>query len=203
MPLEAMREFLNVIVNFISKLGSVIDEAQVEKLINTLIYAQAAKHAIFVIGAGRSGLVARAFAMRLMHLGFQVYVVGETITPAAGKGDVLLAISGSGSTGIVVDVAQAAKKVGCTVIAITSHPESPLGQLADHVVYVPGRTKVSETTDYFSRQVLGLHEPLAPLGTLFEIAATIFLESLVGELMKRLGKTEEDLRSRHATLEGV
>jgi 6-phospho-3-hexuloisomerase len=203
MPLEAMREFLNVIVTFISKLVSVIDEAQVEKLINTLIYAQAAKHSIFVIGAGRSGLVARAFAMRLMHLGFQVYVIGETITPAAGKGDVLLAISGSGSTGIVVDVAQAAKKVDCTVIAITSHPESPLGQLADHVVYVPGRTKISETTDYFSRQVLGLHEPLAPLGTLFEIAATIFLESLVGELMKRLGKTEEDLRSRHATLEGL
>jgi 6-phospho-3-hexuloisomerase len=203
MPLEAMKEFLNVIVTFISKLGSVIDEAQVEKLINILIYAQAAKHSIFVIGAGRSGLVARAFAMRLMHLGFQVYVVGETITPAAGKGDVLLAISGSGSTGIVVDVAQAAKKVGCTVIAITSHPESPLGQLADHVVYVPGRTKISETTDYFSRQVLGLHEPLAPLGTLFEIAATIFLESLVGELMKRLGKTEEDLKSRHATLEGL
>ncbi|MCR6623457.1 MAG: 6-phospho-3-hexuloisomerase [Candidatus Verstraetearchaeota archaeon] len=203
MPLEAMKEFLNVIVTFISKLGSVIDEAQVEKLINTLIYAQAAKHSIFVIGAGRSGLVARAFAMRLMHLGFQVYVVGETITPAAGKGDVLLAISGSGSTGIVVDVAQAAKKVGCTVIAITSHPDSPLGQLADQVVYVPGRTKISETTDYFSRQVLGLHEPLAPLGTLFEIAATIFLESLVGELMKRLGKTEEDLKSRHATLEGL
>lgn len=203
MPLEAMRDFFNIIITFISKLSSIIDESQVEKLIDILIYAQAAKHSIFVVGAGRSGLVARAFAMRLMHLGFQVFVIGETITPAAGKGDVLLAISGSGSTGIVVNVAQAAKKVGCTVVAITSHLESPLGQLADHIVYIPGRTKVSETTDYFSRQVLGLHEPLAPLGTLFEIAATIFLESLVGELMKRLGKTEEDLRSRHATLESL
>jgi len=203
LPLEAMRDFFNIIITFISKLSSIIDESQVEKLIDILIYAQAAKHSIFVVGAGRSGLVARAFAMRLMHLGFQVYVIGETITPAAGKGDVLLAISGSGSTGIVVNVAQAAKKVGCTIVAITSHVDSPLGQLADHIVYIPGRTKVSETTDYFSRQVLGLHEPLAPLGSLFEIAATIFLESLVGELMKRLGKTEEDLRSRHATLESL
>jgi len=203
LPLESMKEFFNIIVSFISKLSSAIDESQVERLIDILICAQAAKHSIFVVGAGRSGLVARAFAMRLMHLGFQVYVVGETITPAAGKGDVLLAISGSGSTGIVVDVAQAAKKVGCIVVAITSHVDSPLGRLADHIVYVPGRTKVSETTDYFSRQVLGLHEPLAPLGTLFEIATTIFLESLVGELMKRLGKTEDDLRRRHATLESL
>lgn len=198
-----MRDCLNLITSFIGKLGSVIDEAQVEKFMDILIYAQAAKHSIFVIGAGRSGLVARAFAMRLMHLGFQVYIIGETITPAAGKGDVLLAISGSGRTGIVIEVAEAAKKVGCIIVAITSHPDSPLGELADHVVYVPGRTKISETTDYFSRQVLGLHEPLAPLGTLFEIAATVFFESVVGELMKRLGKTEEDLRSRHATLEGL
>lgn len=198
-----MRDCLNLITSFIGKLGSVIDETQVEKFMDILIYAQAAKHSIFVIGAGRSGLVARAFAMRLMHLGFQVYIIGETITPAAGKGDVLLAISGSGRTGIVIEVAEAAKKVGCIIVAITSHSDSPLGELADHVVYVPGRTKISETTDYFSRQVLGLHEPLAPLGTLFEIAATVFFESIVGELMKRLGKTEEDLRSRHATLEGL
>ena len=201
MTLATVKECLDQISTYISKLPSMLNYDQVEKLIDLLIYAQAANRSIFVVGAGRSGLIGRGFAMRLMHLGFHVYVIGETITPAAGRGDVVLAISGSGQTGIVVEVAQVAKKVGSTVIAVTSHPESPLGKLADHVVFVPGRTKISDETDYFSRQILGIHEPLAPLGTLFEIAASIFLESIVTELMHRLGKTENDLRARHATIE--
>jgi len=201
LTLATVKECLNQISTFINKLPSLLDFEQVEKMINMLIYAQAANRSIFVVGAGRSGLIAKAFAMRLMHLGFHVYVIGETITPAAGKGDVLVAISGSGRTGIVVTVAQVAKQVGVKVVAVTSHPDSPLGKLSDHVVFVPGRTKISDETDYFSRQILGIHEPLAPLGTLFEIAAMVFLESIVTELMHRLGKTEEDLRARHATIE--
>ena len=39
----------------------------------------------FVTGAGRSGLVARSFGMRLMHAGLPAFVPGETITPASGS----------------------------------------------------------------------------------------------------------------------
>ncbi len=66
---------------------------------------------IFVSGEGRSGLVLRMFAMRLMHLGCQDYVVGETITPSIQAGDLLIDCSGSGSTGNVVAITQKAKKV--------------------------------------------------------------------------------------------
>ena len=45
---------------------------------------------IFVAGEGRSGFSAKGFAMRLMHLGYTVYVVGETITPAIKEGDILI-----------------------------------------------------------------------------------------------------------------
>lgn len=203
MALKMVREAMEQVASFISKLPSMMDYDQIAQMVDMLIYAQAANRSIFVVGAGRSGLIARAFAMRLMHLGFHVYVIGETITPAAGKGDILVAISGSGRTMIVVTVAQVAKQVGAKVIAITSHPDSPLGKLADHIVFVPGRTKISDETDYFSRQILGIHEPLAPLGTLFEICAMVFLESIISELMHRLGKTEEDLKARHATIEGT
>lgn len=203
MTLKMARESMEQVASFVSKLPSMMNYDQIAQMIDMLIYAQAANRSIFVVGAGRSGLIARAFAMRLMHLGFHVYVIGETITPAAGKGDVLVAISGSGRTMIVVTVAQVAKQVDAKVIAITSHPDSPLGKLADHIVFVPGRTKISDETDYFSRQILGIHEPLAPLGTLFEICSMVFLESIISELMHRLGKTEEDLRARHATIEGT
>ncbi len=198
LPLEIMRKCIEQIASYILKLPSMLNYDQVERMIDYLIQAYKSDRSVFVVGAGRSGLVARAFAMRLMHLGFHVYVIGETITPAAREGDILVAISGSGRTAIVVTTAQVAKQVKAKIIAVTSHPDSPLGELADHIVFVPGRTKISEETDYFSRQILGIHEPLAPLGTLFEISAMVFLESIITELMKRLGMTEEDLRSRHA-----
>lgn len=176
-----------------------LDASQVERMLDLLITAKDRK--ILVIGAGRSGLVARAFAMRLMHLDFDVYVVGETITPALEESDLFFAISGSGSTTFVVAAADIAKRVGATVVAITSHPESQLGKLADLVVELKGRTKLAEKRDYFSRQIMGVHEPLAPLGTLFETACMTFLDGLIVELMQRLKKTEEDLKKRHATIE--
>lgn len=116
-------------------------------------------------------------------------------------GDMLIAISGSGRTKLVVTAAEVAKNLGAVVVSITSYPDSPLGKLSDIVVKVPGRTKVSGEDDYNVRQLMGIYEPLAPLGTLFEIAALVMLDAVIAELMARLGKTEEDLRSRHANIE--
>lgn len=178
-----------------------INPEQVKRLIDMLVEAKRTGKKILVLGAGRSGLVGRAFAMRLMHLNFNVHVVGETITPALEKDDLLVTISGSGTTTLVVTAARIAKKVGARVVAITSHPRSPLGKCANHVVTVYGRTKLARKRDYFSRQILGVHEPLAPLGTIFEIAAAIFLDALIVELMDRLGLTEKDMKARHATIE--
>jgi 6-phospho-3-hexuloisomerase len=174
---------------------------EVERLIELLLEAKDKK--IFIVGMGRSGFVARAFALRLMNLGFNVYFLGETITPAAEKGDLLIAISGTGATKIVLTASAAAKEIGATVIAFTSFPESPLGQAADHTVTIKGRTKAGwpKEEDYLARQLIGEREPLTPLGSVFENNCMVFLDSLVVELMHRLGRTEEDLKRRHATIE--
>jgi 6-phospho-3-hexuloisomerase len=189
------------ISTFISNALSVMKLAQVERFIDTLVKAYHSSKRILVIGAGRSGFVGRAFALRLKHLGYDVYVLGDTIVSPVKEGDVVVAISGSGRTALIVTAAEAAKRVGAIVVAITSYVDSPLAKLADIVVEVPGRTKVSDIEDYFARQVLGIHEPLAPLGTLFEDCAMVFLDSVIVELMVRLGKDEEELRSRHANIE--
>lgn len=76
-----------------------------------------------------------------------------------------------------------------------------MGRLADIIVRIPGRTKIAKEEDYFTRQILGIHEPLAPLGTLFEDTTMLFLDGVTVELMKKLGKTEEDLRNEHANIE--
>lgn len=199
--LKAFYTAIDEIATFLKDLREKVNKSEVDKMIGMLVEAWGWGKIILIVGAGRSGLVGRAFAMRLMHLGFRTYVVGETITPAIGPNDILIAISGSGSTAIVVTAAEAAKKVGAKVIAITSYRDSPLAKLADHVVVVPGRTKTSMEQDYFSRQILGIHEPLAPLGTLFELGVAVFLDSVVAELMYRLGKSELEMKYRHAVIE--
>ncbi|MFB6469706.1 MAG: 6-phospho-3-hexuloisomerase [Vulcanisaeta sp. AZ3] len=189
------------ISNFIINALNAIKTEEVASFIDLLINTYKSDKKALVVGAGRSGLVGRAFAMRLMHLGFRSYVLGETITPSVGEGDLVIAISGSGTTTMVVAAAEAAKKMKAKVIAITSYRDSPLASYADLILQVPGRTKVAKMDDYFARQILGLHEPLAPLGTLFEDTAMILLDSVIAELMHRLGKTEVELKTRHANIE--
>lgn len=180
---------------------SEIQPEQLESLIDLLIMTKAKGKKVLMLGAGRSGLVARAFALRLVHLGFNVYVQGETITPAIGKGDLVIAISGSGATKLVVTGAEIAKGVGAKVLAVTSRSDSELAKVVDELVIVHGRTKEPQEKDYFSRQIKGEHEPLAPLGTIFEIACSTFLDCVVAILMRRLEETETDMRSRHLTIE--
>lgn len=191
------------IAEFIIRATRAIRAEQVNKMISELenFYKNNRAGKVLVMGAGRSGLVGRAFAMRLLHLGYNSYVLGETIVPAIGKNDIVIAISGSGRTKLILTAAEAAKEAGAKLIAITSYNDSPLSKIADIVVEVLGRTKYSQNEDYFARQILGITEPLAPLGTLFEDTVQIFLDGVVAELMIRLKKTEEDLRVVHANIE--
>lgn len=191
------------ISEFIIRAAQLIKPEEVERMVNELIdfYKNRRNGKILIMGAGRSGLVGRAFAMRLLHLGYNSYVLGETIVPPIGENDIVIAISGSGRTKLIVTAAEAAKEAKAKIIAITSYSESPLGKIADIIVEVPGRTKYSTNEDYFARQILGITEPLAPLGTLFEDTAQIFLDGVIAELMIRLNKSEEDLRLAHANIE--
>ncbi|MCG2871359.1 MAG: 6-phospho-3-hexuloisomerase [Sulfolobales archaeon] len=196
--LKTMYDITGFILSAIKRL----DVRMISKMVDMLVdFYQNKQGRILVMGAGRSGLVGRAFAMRLLHLGYNAYVLGETIVPAIREGDIVIAISGSGKTKLIVTAAEAAKEAKARLIAVTSYPDSPLGRLADLVIEVPGRTKYSNETDYFARQILGMTEPLAPLGTLFEDTTMIVLDGIVAELMIRLKKTEEDLRLVHANIE--
>ncbi len=158
---------------------------------------------IFVCGSGRSGLVARAFAMRLMHLGYQVHVVGETITPPVSSEDLIIAVSGSGETTLPLTIAGIAKAKNAGVVAVTSFLDSPLGGLADQVVTIPGRMRQTENepVDHLEREARGDHAPLTPMGTLFEIGAMAFLDGVVAELTSRKGLAEHVLEEHHTNLE--
>ncbi len=170
---------------------------QVKDFINALLDAKR----VFVVGSGRSGLVVRAFAMRLMHLDMNVRVIGETITPSLRNDDLLVALSGSGETSFAVSAAKTAKGIGTKIVVITSYPRSTLAKLANHIVTLPGRTKIALIKSHLDRQIVGEYESLAPLGTLFEVTALVFLDSVIASLMVKLGRNEEELRARHANIE--
>jgi 6-phospho-3-hexuloisomerase len=199
--LKWLQATVDEIVGCIKKSIEELDLEEVEKFIGPLLESRNRK--IFTVGMGRSGFVARGFALRLMNLGSNVYFLGETITPAAEKGDLLIAISGTGATRMVLTAGSAAKDIGAKVVAITSFPKSPLGKIADLTVSVKGKTKadVPKEEDYLARQIIGEREPLTPWGSIFEINSMVFLDSLVVELMHRLGRTEADLKRRHVIIE--
>ncbi len=181
--------FLDVVSEQIENLKKSLNMRQVEEFMNAI--EQARK--IFVMGAGRSGFVARAFAMRLMHLGYDVYVVGETVTPRIGEEDLLITISGSGETTSVVNISRKAKEeIGSMLAAITQNENSTLAKMSDVVVLLSGKNKYQKDETLSS---------IAPLGTMFELTALIFLDGLVAELMNLKSLTEKDLEKRHAVLE--
>lgn len=192
-----MKAVVNEILNNIENATENTDENAINNVIDIIIKS----NNVFVIGAGRSGLVAKAFAMRLMHLGISVYVVGETTTPAINKGDSIFAISGSGETDTIVSATQIARDREAKVLLITSNPESRIGNLSDEIIEIEGRTKLDSEKDYTRRQMDGNYRALAPLGTLFELTSLIMLDGIIAELMDRMDQTENDLKCRHTVLE--
>ncbi|WP_440954974.1 6-phospho-3-hexuloisomerase [Methanosarcina sp. Mfa9] len=157
---------------------------------------------IFLMGAGRSGLVAKAFAMRLMHLGFTVYVVGETTTPAVQEKDVVIAISGSGETRSIANLGKIVKDIGSTLITVTSKKESTLGRISDIAMVLPSKTKDDlDAGGYLERNMRGDYKNLPPLGTAFEITSLVFLDSVIAQLITLTGASEAELKSRHTNIE--
>jgi 6-phospho-3-hexuloisomerase len=156
-------------------------------LINGIQYSQR----IFLIAAGRSGFALRGAAMRMMHLGFTVFFVGDTTTPAIRKGDLLLVASGSGTTGSIVSAAQKAIAAGAKVIALTTAPHSELARIADHTVFIPAAGK-QEFEGTKSKQYAG---------SLFEQFLFLLMDVIFQSLWKMDGTPAEVLWERHANLE--
>ncbi len=143
---------------------------------------------IFIAGAGRSKLVGNFFAMRLVHGGYDVSVVGEIVTPSIKSGDLLIIISGSGETEQLIAFTKSAKKVGANIVLISAKRDSTIGDLADAVFQI-GRS------DLYGK-VLGM-----PMGTVFELSTLLFLEATISHVIHDKGIAEEVMRERHANLE--
>ena len=140
---------------------------------------------LFIYGVGRSGTMCKAFAIRLVQLGLKVFFIGETITPIVEKDDLVIIVSNTGETMSAIQTANIVGRLGAKVIAITAESHSKLAHAASSVIHLKVDTDPEDAE-------------LAPLGTVFEVTALVFLDSLVPEIMKKLEQNEANMRARHA-----
>lgn len=163
--------------------------SDIESLCQSILKAKR----LFVGGAGRSGLIMKCFAMRLMQLGLKVFVVGETITPSLNNKDMLIIGSGSGETNSMVCITEKAKRIGAKIALVTIFPHSSLGKLADINIQISASSiKSSEVSPVVSIQ---------PLGNLFETSLLILSDGVVMRLIEILQIDQSMMFTRHANLE--
>ncbi len=143
---------------------------------------------IFIGGAGRSLLVSRFFAMRLVHAGYNVNMIGEIVTPAIKAGDLLILVSGSGGTETLLPFVKKTKAVGAKLAVISMKKSSPMADAADLTIQIGNDNSFPLTK-------------AMPMGSQFELSTLIFLEAAVADLIAAKGLTEEGMRAIHANLE--
>jgi 6-phospho 3-hexuloisomerase len=157
------------------------------KLTDKLVAAIHDADRVFLYGAGRSGFVARCFAMRLGHLGIRVVRMSIDETDPSGERDLAIVISGTGTTQSSIFYARSSSEGGTKVASITENAESKLAEMSDILIHLdtPKDDKQPE---------------FAPMGTIFEDSCLIYLDTLVVDLMVLRNETEETMRKRHGQL---
>ena len=171
-----------------------LDEKDIEEMADILLRAKR----IFVLGVGHSGLIGKILSMKLAHLGFDSYVVGDVTTLALRLGDVVVAISQSGKTPTILSLCQKARELGGKIIAVTASYKSTLGRLADHTVLVEAKC---EDIDFANFSLLGDEAHSNMSGALFGMNIYLYFYGLVCELAKATRQTSKQIDSRHANIE--
>jgi 6-phospho 3-hexuloisomerase len=160
-----------------------VDPALVARTLDIL----GAAPSTFVYGAGRSGIIGRAFAMRLVQAGLRAYVIGESVTPIVKRGDAVFILSGRGESYSSIQTANIVRREGAELVVVTARASSKLAHAATLLVPL----EFPEDAD---------RPLLAPLGTLFESASLRLTDALVAALLERRGETEDSMRRRHAIM---
>ncbi|MFB4168273.1 6-phospho-3-hexuloisomerase [Virgibacillus sp. JSM 102003] len=170
-----------------------LESVEVEEAVAVSNDLQKAKR-IFLYGEGRSGLMGKAFAMRLMHGGYQVYVVGETTTPSIKNGDILVVVSGSGSSESIIHFVTKAKEIGAKVILITANNTSEIAKISNQVLHIPALTKHHHSEESGAFQ---------PLGNQFDQSTHLLLDAIIifSFNEKSDGNINQVMHKRHANLE--
>jgi 6-phospho-3-hexuloisomerase len=195
--------FMEQMAESIKKTAVLLNNVETSAFFDLMLKAKR----VYVAGAGRSGLIARAFAMRMLHLGYEVYVVGETVTPALEPGDTMVVFSGSGETVSMATFCATVKGLGGTICLITASTNSKMSRIADCIVNLGDLTGYyrGDPSSFEVRQMTGQYRSVssafAPLGTLFETVALVFSDAVISALMEAKKEDAGELKGRLTNME--
>lgn len=144
-------------------------------------------------GVGREGLMTRALAMRLYHMGLDAHVVGDMSCPPVSTGDLLVVSAGPGGFSTVDGLIGVARAAGARIACVTAQPQGTAPRAADVVFHIPAQT-MADDRGTAATSVL-------PMGSLFEGAQYLAFELLILALRDHLGVTPDAMRARHTNLE--
>jgi 6-phospho-3-hexuloisomerase len=166
-----------------------VDPAALAGMVDEL----AAAKRVVCYGVGREGLMMRALAMRLYHMGLDAHVVGDMSCPPVGAGDLLVVSAGPGDFSTVRGLMGVARRDGARLACVTAQPGAALPAASDRVLVIPAQTMADDTGPAVAS--------VLPMGSLFEGAQYLVFEMLVLMLRDRLGVAPDAMRARHTNLE--
>ena len=195
---KAFQSTVDTVINNAEKAVQTIikKEKTQDEIIKTMKFfidlSPASTKKVFWIGAGLSGIIASMHAMRFQHLGFNIHLQDDW--RFRKKNDIIVAISGSGSTPFTNSYVTESKKKGMVAIGFTSNIDSEFGDLTDITVKVPGRI---DPESWYNR----MSESKPFIETQFEFTAAVVIESIIAQLAIHKGITESEMKGRHANIE--
>ncbi len=183
----SFRENKDVVLRELDTVMDRIDEREIGSAIAMVQEADK----VFFYALGRAGFMGKSFVMRLMHMGKEVYVLGETNTTNFGPEDLLIICSGSGETAQFIDTARKAQRLGGKVLVFTTKPRSTLASLADGIITIPTQDKNAAAGGVASVQ---------PMASLFEQSILLTGDTMVLTMMENATNGAEMFK-KHSNLE--
>lgn len=184
-----MRETIAAILAELGRMLENVPEQTTDRFVEMILRASR----VFVTGQGRSGLMVKAFAQRLIQMGIETHASEEITTPAIARGDLLVVCSGTGETPINLLRARIAKRVGAVLVVVAARPRSTLARMARLRIILGARVGC-EASWHATRSI-------QPIRSLFEQALLIYLDAVVLTLMRRRRVLQVRMERRHANLD--
>lgn len=175
-----------------AEIGGVLTRVP-DSTVDALIAEISQARRIALYGVGREGLMMKAFAMRLYHLGLDAHVVGDMTTPGLAPGDLLIVSAGPGHFATVSALMGVARSAGARVVCVTAQPDGASARQADLITLLPAQTMADDSGPAAAS--------ILPMGSLYEGVQYLFFEVVVLRLRDVLKTTAEAMRANHTNLE--
>lgn len=139
---------------------------------------------VVFFASGRSLLMSKAIAMRLMHLGIDAHVAGDVATPGIRNGDLL--VVASARLGVAARSAmEKAASLSADLFVLTVDKAGAEAFAGESVLEIPVRTRI-QTAQH--------------AGSLFEQAVLVTGDAVCRLLQARRGVPTEFMDARHANV---